>query len=36
LDVVDKEGTVHATVEKLIYLATKAHYKEKLNKRAGK
>lgn len=33
LDIVDKAGVVHAQVEKLLYIATKAHYKEKLLKR---
>ncbi len=35
LDIVDKEGVVHASVEKVLYVATKAHYKEKRRKRAG-
>jgi len=33
LDIVDKAGVVHASVDKLLYVATKAHYKEKLRKR---
>ncbi len=36
LDIVDKAGIVHASVEKLIYVATKAYYKEKLKKREAK
>lgn len=30
LDIKDKDGVVHASVEKLIYVATKTYYKEKL------
>ncbi len=33
LDIVDKNGIVHTSVEKLIYVATKEYYKEKLNRR---
>lgn len=36
LDIVDKDGMVHASIEKVIYLATKAHYKDKLSKRTAK
>ncbi|CAN5345599.1 DUF4442 domain-containing protein [soil metagenome] len=36
LEIVDKEGIVHATVKKLLYLATKGHYKEKQLKRQGR
>ncbi len=30
LDIIDQAGIVHASVEKLIYVATKEYYKEKL------
>lgn len=33
LDIKDKDGIVHASVEKLIYVATKTYYKEKLKNR---
>lgn len=36
LDIVDKAGIVHASVEKLIYIATKEYYKEKLVQRQRK
>ncbi len=36
LDIVDKNGIVHASVEKLIYVATTEFYKAKLKKRQTK
>ncbi len=36
LNIVDKNGVVHASVEKLLYIASKEHYKEKLALRIKK